>query len=68
MLVEIKSYYWTGYSFERALTELYPFRNSSVRGVWHFPFLKDDWQTDYIEILEQLTAMERGLIDGQRNN
>lgn len=61
MLEEIKSFYWTEYSFEKALREMDIYRKVSISGTWFFPFLDEQWQGDYIEILEQLTAMEWGL-------
>jgi hypothetical protein len=61
MLEKIKGFYWTAYSFERTLDEVKIYRGVQIRGLWFFPFLVEPWQGDYIEILEQLTAMERGL-------
>jgi len=65
MLEKIKSYYWTPFSFEKALEEIKFYSKHSLVKVWFFPFLVEEWESEYIGILEQLVAMERGYLNGR---
>jgi hypothetical protein len=66
MITEIKSHYWTPIDFEQQLLYKLDRKRRGLPIPEFFPFLVDVWQgEDDLDILEQLTAMERGYTDGR---